>query len=311
MSNRSAIRIGIAGWSYADWAGIVYPSQAGRGTRDPLRIISNFVDLIEINSSFYRIPNVHSTRAWLERTSDRSHLQFSAKAPSSCTHERSNIDVEARAFREALAPLYEAGKLLAVVAQYPFFFEPGPKERAALQELAAALYPWPTVFELRAAGWLADEERAFLRQEGLNLACVDMPGDPHGAAREIAGQGAQFYLRLHGRNGQAWFRKGSSRDQAYDHLYQPADLMPWLERAQAARSRGLPASIITNNHFRGQALVNAVQMRSILAGAPLHAPATLLERYPQLVSFASAVGATGERSDNQTTSLFEGWESEE
>jgi uncharacterized protein YecE (DUF72 family) len=299
VSSAPAIRIGIAGWSYADWEGIVYESQAGRGPRDPLLAVGRCVDLLEINSTFYRTPRRSSAQSWLQRAAALPQLHFSAKAPSACTHERARIREEARAFREALSPLHEAGKLEVVVAQYPFFFEPGTAERDAVRELADALRPWPAVFELRATGWTSDAERAFLRGEAIDLACVDMPGDAHGGAREIAGQGTRFYLRMHGRNGAAWFRRGSTRDQAYDYLYTTAELEPWIARAQNALSRGKPAAIITNNHFRGQALVNAIQMRALLAGEPQSAPEALLARYPSLRSYARAAPRT-----NATPELF-------
>ncbi|MBK9386692.1 MAG: DUF72 domain-containing protein [Planctomycetes bacterium] len=303
MSSAPAIQVGIAGWSYADWEGIVYESQARRGARDPLLAVGGCVDLVEINSSFYRTPRLSSARSWIQRAAALPHLRFSAKAPSACTHERARIRDEARAFREALAPLHDAGKLEVVVAQYPFFFEPGAAERDAVRELAEALRPWPVVFELRAPGWTSDEERAFLRRESIDLACVDMPGDAHGGAREISGQGSRFYLRLHGRNGAAWFRRGATRDQAYDYLYTTAELEPWLERAKGALSRGKPSTLIANNHFRGQALVNAIQMRALLAGEPQSAPEALLARYPSLRSFARA---TAEKL--ATPDLFAGLE---
>ncbi|MBL8899680.1 MAG: DUF72 domain-containing protein [Planctomycetes bacterium] len=299
MSSAPAIKIGIAGWSYADWEGIVYESQAGRGTRDPLLAVGRCVDLLEINSTFYRTPRRSSAQSWLQRAAALPHLRFSAKAPSACTHERARIRDEARAFREALSPLYDAGKLEVVVAQYPFFFEPGTAERDAVRELAEALRPWPVIFELRAPRWTSEEERAFLRSEAIDLACVDLPGDAHGGAREIAGQGSRFYLRMHGRNGAAWFRRGSTRDQAYDYLYTTAELEPWIARAKGALARGKPSAIITNNHFRGQALVNAIQMRALLAGEPQSAPEALIARYPSLREHARV-----EKSAASTPDLF-------
>jgi uncharacterized protein YecE (DUF72 family) len=286
MSPAPAIRVGVAGFSYADWEGIVYASRAGRGSGDPLLAVARCVDLLEINSTFYRTPRPSAARSWLQRSAAVPHLRFSAKVPSACTHERSAIRAEARRFLEAVQPLVDDAKLEVVLAQYPFFFVPSPAARDAVLELADVLRPTPAIFELRAPEWTRDEERSFLLREAIDLACVDLPGDPSGAPRAIAGQGSRFYLRLHGRNGAAWFRRGATRDQAYDYLYTTAELEPWLARARAARERGRPAAIVANNHFRGQALVNAIQMRSLLDGEPASAPSTLLERYPSLRAHA-------------------------
>ena len=62
----SKIRVGPAGWSYEDWKGRVYPTEAGRGF-DPLAYLAQYFDTIEINSSFYRPPTPTMTQSWVRR----------------------------------------------------------------------------------------------------------------------------------------------------------------------------------------------------------------------------------------------------
>ena len=74
---------GVAGWSYEDWKGIVYP----RNCKDTLRAVAQRVGLIEINSTFYGLPSAKNCRSWIERTADLG-TQFTAKLPKEFTHDR-------------------------------------------------------------------------------------------------------------------------------------------------------------------------------------------------------------------------------
>ena len=85
----SNIYIGIAGWSYPDWKGIVYTDSK----IDQLEFISKYVDCIEINSTFYRPPYEKTTKSWVQRTSELSEFFFTAKLHKSFTHE-GKIDSE-------------------------------------------------------------------------------------------------------------------------------------------------------------------------------------------------------------------------
>src|SRR6266849_11018951 len=81
------IRIGPAGWSYADWRGRVYP--AGAGSKfDTLALVAKYFDTAEINSSFYRPPSPVTARSWLKRITHNPNFVFTAKLFRSFTHER-------------------------------------------------------------------------------------------------------------------------------------------------------------------------------------------------------------------------------
>src|SRR5262249_13434171 len=111
------IRVGIAGWSYPDWKGIVYPASC----KDPLRYCAELVDVIEINSTFYRPPVAKHSAAWIERTRDLP-VVFTAKLPQEFTHA-GNQDAQLFAeAREGFAPLAESGRLEALLAQFSHGF---------------------------------------------------------------------------------------------------------------------------------------------------------------------------------------------
>src|SRR5918994_4511575 len=109
------IRIGPAGWSYKDWEGVVYPKKPGK-TFDPLEYLSRFFNTIEINSSFYRPPTPSTTKAWAKRVASNPNFTFTAKLHRIFTHERGKATAEdEKAFREAMTPLAESGKLGAIL----------------------------------------------------------------------------------------------------------------------------------------------------------------------------------------------------
>src|SRR5919108_1697897 len=122
------IRVGPAGWSYKDWAGQVYPQPQPRGF-DPLTYLAQYVDAVEINSTFYRTPDPKTTRRWAARVADHPAFRFTAKLGQGFTHEGPARAEEEAAFRQAMAPLQEAGKLGAVLRQFPYRFHHTPENR--------------------------------------------------------------------------------------------------------------------------------------------------------------------------------------
>ena len=94
--------------------------------------------------------------------------------------------------------------------------------------------------------------------------------------------GSLFYARFHGRNQADWFRKGAGRDARYDYLYSAEELAPWLGLIRSAARQNVRGIVIANNHYRGQAAVNAVEIRRALADAPVPAPPSRIRAHPRL-----------------------------
>ncbi len=102
------------------------------------------------------------------------------------------------------------------------------------------------------------------------------------------------YVRLHGRNYQDWFREKAPRDDRYNYLYSIDELEPWITRIKEIAAKTKEAYVITNNHFRGQAVVNALEIKATLSEEKVSAPAPLFQKYPQLEDSALAeVSADG------------------
>jgi uncharacterized protein YecE (DUF72 family) len=211
------IRVGPAGWSYQDWAGQVYPKPQPRGF-DPLTYLAQYFDTIEINSTFYRIPAVTTTRSWARRVSDHPTFRFTAKLWQGFTHEGTASVQDEAAFRQAMAPLHEAGKLGAVLMQFPYRFHHTPKDRATVQRLADAFRDYPLVLEIRHRSWDRAEVYEFLQALGIGFCNIDQPQVSYGIGLTRVVTSPVGYLRLHGRNTAMWFAEASPAAR-YDYRY--------------------------------------------------------------------------------------------
>ncbi len=286
------IRVGVAGWDYEDWKGPVYPAPAPRGF-DPLAWLSGYFDLVEVNSTFYRPATARTVRSWLSRVEERPGFRFTAKVWRRFTHERTPFTKdEVRAAREGLDLLADSGRLGAALLQFPWSFKRDDGSRAWLREVTRALQGLPLVLEVRHASWNVPELYASLAAQGIGFVNLDQPIFRNSLAPSAVATGRVGYVRIHGRNVQDWFREGATRDERYDYLYTPEELRPWAERVRAiAGSPGVTdVHVVTNNHFAGQEVVNALQLRSMVEGRKVEAPETVWRAYgPALAPFAVPV----------------------
>jgi len=92
---------------------------------------------------------------------------------------------------------------------------------------------------------------------------------------------------MHGRNYQNWFRDKAPRDERYNYLYSLDELDPWLTRIKQVAKQTHETYVITNNHFRGQAVVNAVEIKAALEEKRVPAPEPLFEHYERLKESAT------------------------
>jgi uncharacterized protein YecE (DUF72 family) len=275
-----AIRVGVAGWDYPDWVGPVYPTGEAR-RMDRLAFLSRYVDVVEINSTFYRPASPHSARSWLRRTP--ATLAFSAKLHRSITHERLPPTPETVGpTLDGLRPLADAGRLLCLLVQFPHGFRFDDSARGRLTALAECLLGWPWVVEVRHADWLRPEPHEWLGRVGAGWCVVDQPRIGTTAGPDPRVLGSLGYLRLHGRNAASWFRDDAGRDARYDYLYGGSELDDMAGVARTLAGQTAEVVVVQNNHFRGQALANALQLKHRIHGAPPLAPETLVRAYPGL-----------------------------
>ncbi len=277
------IRIGVAGWDYADWNGVVYPPD--RGSRfDRLAYLARFVDVLEINSTFYRPAAPRIAAAWVRRTERFRDFRFTAKAHRSWTHEGdTDLPAATGATLAGLSPLREADRLSALLLQFPQSFHFTLQAQERLERLAELASGWPLAVEVRHVSWAAEEAALWLQARRIGWCAVDQPqvgSATLGLLPHVFG--GIGYLRLHGRNTRDWFRQDAGRDARYDYLYSGEEIGQLSRSVQRMAAGASAVFVIQNNHFRGQALVNALQMKRLIDGRPPSAPAELVLTYPAL-----------------------------
>jgi uncharacterized protein YecE (DUF72 family) len=279
---RPDIHIGPAGWSYADWRGRVYPESAGTKF-DTLALVAKYFDTAEINSSFYYPPAPSTARSWLQRIEHNPNFVFTAKLNKLFTHQRGRATNEdERAFREGLEPLLAAGKLGAVLIQFPWSFKNNGDERAYLTQLVERFKDYPLVVELRHESWNNPRILQTLEDLNVGLCDIDQPQFANSIKPSAEGTSSIGYVRLHGRNYQNWFREEANVVERYDYLYSRDELEPWVERVREVAAKAKKTFVITNNHARGQSLVNAFEVLALLEEERMPGPAKLIESYPRL-----------------------------
>ena len=282
------ILIGPAGWSYADWRGRVYPEGAG-SKFDTLALVAKYFDAVEINSSFYHPPASETARSWLRRIAHNPRFVFTAKLYRTFTHERGKATADdEKAFREGIDPLAEAGKLGAVLIQFPWSFKNDREERSYLTQLAERFKDYPLVVELRHESWNNPRILQTLEDLGVGLCDIDQPLFANSIKPSAEVTSSIGYIRLHGRNYQNWFREEADVVERYDYLYSRDELEPWVNRIKEVAQKAKQTFVITNNHARGQSLANAFEIMAQLEEERVPGPAKLIETYPRLIESVEA-----------------------
>ena len=320
------LRIGTSGWSYPSgkgtWNGVFYPARRSRrdGTADfdELRFYAEHFDTVEVNSTFYGQPRPEVTRSWVNRTPPG--FEFSMKLYQKFTHPKmfraaalarapgsegplldllsqvtgSDIDE----FRAGIDPLASAGRLGALLAQFPPSFKNDAASRDYLADLLRAFGDYPTAVELRHRSWsdAVGDTLALLNGFGAAWVQIDEPKFGFSIRQNYLPNVTGFYyMRLHGRNAAQWWRHEAGEDR-YNYLYSATELKEFSEIAGAARELVKKSYLYTNNHFSAKSVVNAVMLKAQL-GEPVEGvyPPGIVERYPELAELVTTSPALPSR----------------
>lgn len=284
----SEIRVGPAGWSYADWAGIVYPARKPRGFHEAA-YLADFFDTIEINTSFYQPLKPSFADQWMERVAANPRFMFTAKLWQKFTHETGATGDDEHAVRAGFDPLARAGKLGAMLMQFPFSFHRTAENIAYLKQIFDRFGDYPLAVEVRHATWNDKEFFAMLHEQGVGFCNIDQPVIGRSLKPTERSTARVGYIRLHGRRYNTWFSDDPlvPPEERYNYLYSPEELGPWAARAQHVANHSGSTFVVTNNHFQGKGVVNALQLIHLLTGKKVKVPEPLRHKYPQLESIAS------------------------
>jgi uncharacterized protein YecE (DUF72 family) len=286
------ILVGTAGFSYPDWKGTVYPPDLKKRKLHELEYLSQFYDLVEINNSFYRHLEPKYAQRWCEYVGGNRAFQFTVKLNRVFTHapdaKETSTSAETLSFSDedvsqmkaGIAPFAEAGRLGAVLAQFPVSFKHTEGNWDYLIDLLKLFREFPLAVELREKSWLEPNALQRLGDEKVAFCNIDQPK----LGNSITGTDivtAPFgYLRLHGRNYKQWFQ-AKHRDQRYDYLYTTEEIRKVADVAQRMDRQAEKTFVVANNHYKGQAAVNATEIKSVLQNTKVAVPETLVRAYPQ------------------------------
>jgi uncharacterized protein YecE (DUF72 family) len=280
-----SLHVGPAGWSYADWAGIVYPRPRPRGFSE-LAHLARYFDLIEINTTFYRPIDGSMARSWLRKVG--MGFQFTAKLWQKFTHEPGPFDAnDVALYRSGVEPLARAGALSAVLAQFPWSFTDTETNRERIRQIRAAFTDWTVAVELRHSSWNSAEGLEFLRGLGLAFCNIDQPRTKSAISETAIVTAPTAYVRLHGRNREAWFDSKAAVWERYNYLYSPEELRSWVDRIREMEKKAGRVFVVANNHYQGKAVANALQLKSMFTGRPVEAPEGLIGLYPSLQGYVA------------------------
>jgi len=283
------ILIGTSGWSYDDWKDVVYPPDAG-SRFDRLVYLSELCDTIEVNSSFYHIPNRQPVASWLSRVTKLKDFQFTAKLYQGLTHQRDERTFQALIdeYLRAFEPMFSSGRLGAVLLQFPWSFKYGQESMVWLERLAKALGPMPLAVEVRHTSWLNEEYYDFLRSTKIAFCNIDQPRLASNIPPTDIVTAPLSYVRFHGRNAENWFKENEDSSDRYKYLYALDELEDWVDRIHRMAQQADRIYVLMNNHVGGRGRANALERKSMVAGKKAVAPPQLIANFPELKTFADA-----------------------
>ncbi len=260
-AQQADVHVGTSGYSFKDWVGPFYP--AGTKPAEQLSYYAQRFDCLEVNVTYYRVPDAKLLGGMAERTPPDFH--FIVKLHGDMTHQRSRDPALYRDFGAALVPLADAGRLRGLLAQFPYGFKNTEENRRFLAEMRERLAPHPLFVEFRHEGWVAEPVFPWLRQLEAGYVCVDEPQLPGLVPPLVRATTEVGYVRLHGRNAQTWFDSGPERGDRYDYLYSEDELREWVARIRQLVLETRTTYVFFNNCHAGKAPANAQALKELLA----------------------------------------------
>jgi uncharacterized protein YecE (DUF72 family) len=276
-----------------------YPPDANK-PEERLRFYSKHFPLVEVDATFYALPSERNAGLWAERTPE--HFVFNVKAFGLMTQHAVAVkslpepiremlpeEVAAKSrvysrdlpedavnavwdmFSGALQPLAKAGKLGAILYQFPHWFAASRANIAYLRELTERSPAQPAI-EFRGAGWMKEDKQErtldLLREIGATYVVVDEPqGFKTSVAPVVAATSTDLaMIRFHGHNADNWEKRGISAAERFRYLYSEDELREWVEPARELAGEAKQLHVLMNNCYADYGVRNAAQFAGLLEG---------------------------------------------
>jgi uncharacterized protein YecE (DUF72 family) len=297
------ILVGTASWTDPSLieSGRFYPPDA-RTPEARLRFYASQFPLVEIDSSYYGLPAERTARGWVERSPDGFTFDVKAYAlftqhptllaslpkdvrnalPAALVGQRRlyyrDVPPELRAelwrrFADALLPLDSAGKLGAVLFQFPPWFLPNHESRDYIAQLRHALPGYAPSVEFRNPLWLDEAHRtetfSLLREHSMAYVCVDEAQETaHSVPPIVAATAPLGIVRFHGRNAAAWAAQNVEVRDKYDYFYSEQELAGWTPRIAELAEQTSEVHVLMNNCVADKGVTNARDIARLLRATP-------------------------------------------
>lgn len=263
--------IGTSAWSDHD---PFYPP--GLKSTDQLPFYARYFPIVEVNTTYYRVPTRKTVEGWVNRSPDG--FTFDVKPPRELTStpeepggSRPEPDADlASAFADAIEPLREAGKLGALTFQFPPSYRNTEEHQEYIKLLPELLPGYDLAVEFRRRDWLdeehADDTIALLENAGLSYTMADEPQMGSGSVPPVFGvtNPKLALIRFHGRNYQTWYHFGGSSRDRFNWEYSTAELEEWRSKIESAGAVAETIHIFFNTNYGDQGPRNAYVLMDML-----------------------------------------------
>lgn len=261
--------IGTSGYDYPEWKDVFYPPEIKR--TDFLAYYSTQFNALELNNTFYNMPTAEKMESFVNRSEEK--ISFSVKANRLLTHEINfNWKSTAADFKNSLKPMKDKNLLSAVLFQFPQSFHYVTENRFFLADLISEFEGYPVVIEFRHKEWIKESVLDGLIKRNASITFCDMPELK--ALPSISFEnsiyskliGPQAYIRLHGRNANAWYVNDSTNNGSarYDYEYTANELKTFVPIIKMMKNAGKQVQVFFNNHPKGHGVKNAKSLKQML-----------------------------------------------
>jgi len=297
---KGEVLVGISSWTEPTLIkrGNFYPKGVS-SAEGRLKYYASQFPIVEVDSSYYFPPSERNSALWVERTP--KDFTFNIKAYSLLTEHPTKIDSlykEVREalpaellekknvyrqkvppelmdqvwsrFREALMPLHSAGKLGAVLFQFPQWFVIGRNSKDYLLECKERLPDYRIAVEFRHKSWMEqrnqEETLSFLKEHDLPYVCVDMPQGFDSSLPPVAAATSTdlAMIRFHGRDPEIWEKKTKTAAERFRYEYKEKELQEWAPKVEALAAEAKETHVVMNNCYENYAVKNARQLADLL-----------------------------------------------
>jgi uncharacterized protein YecE (DUF72 family) len=255
------IFVGTSGYSFSDWVGPFYPAGTARD-----RMLEHYVRVfpaVEINSTYYRLPNPATMASIAGRTPPR--FRITVKLHADVTHRQTREAESFAQFLRVIAPLEESGRFHGALAQFPYGFRNTRENQDYLRIVRHGFPGRPLFVEFRHESWNRPQTLALLRELEAGFVSVDEPALPGLFPPIVATVGDVAYLRLHGHNSADWW--GGDAAKRYAYFYSDEELRAWAQKIHEVARDARDTFVFFNNCHGGSAAQNAQRITTFLREA--------------------------------------------